>query len=139
VIPPLDDATIGAILIGAGAVLALVALAIFLLRRRRPARIDSPEDAATAAESAFGHGARVYGAVVGADGTGALAVTEDGRVAAIKRLGRDLVAREVAWRAVRSTAHGILVETGDRRLGEVALSGVDALDIRRLTPMMHAP
>ena len=29
---------------------------------------------------------------------------------------------------------GILVETGDSRLGDVTLAGVDVLDIRRLAP-----
>ncbi|GGB27034.1 hypothetical protein GCM10011380_15810 [Sphingomonas metalli] len=119
--------------VGAGSVVLLGGAGWLLLRRRRPARIESPEDAATAVETVL-PGTRVSGAVVGADGIGALAVTEDGRVAAVKRLGRQLVACEVAWRAVRSTERGILVETGDRRLGEVALAGVDALDIRRLAP-----
>ncbi len=114
-------------------VLALAFLAWRLVRSRRAGKIDSPEDAANAVESVL-VGARVMGAVVGADGMGGLAVTEDGRVAAVKRLGRGLVAREVPWRNVRSTAQGILVETGDPRLGEVALAGVDALDIRRLAP-----
>lgn len=130
--PFADETMIGALLVGAGAGLALAGLGWTIIRRRRPLRIASPEDAASAAETALG-GARVCGAVVGADGIGALAVTEDGRVAAVKRQGRHLVAREVPWRAVRSTARGIMVDTGDRRVGEVAIAGVDALDIRRLT------
>ncbi|MDP1028674.1 hypothetical protein Q5H91_15745 [Sphingomonas sp. KR1UV-12] len=130
------DATRLAVLaaVGVGAVLA-AALGWIMLRSRRAGRIESPEDAAQAVEQML-VGARVAGAVVGADGGGALAVTEDGRVAAVKRRGNRLVAREVPWRNVRSTAQGILVETGDARLGEVALAGVDALDIRRLAPRL---
>ncbi len=100
---------------------------------RRPVRIESAEEVAEAAEASL-HGFSVTGAVVGADGQGALATTGDGRVAAAKRLRRRLVVREVAWRDVRSTAGGILVETRDRALGDVALSGIDVLDIRRLAP-----
>ncbi len=132
-IPTLDETTTGAILAVAGGLLAAAVLVWILIRRGRPQRIDSPEDAATAVETLLG-GARVCGAVVGADGTGALAVTDDGRVAAVKRRGRRLIAREVAWQAVRAIPGGILIETGDRQLGAVALTGVDALDIRRLTP-----
>ncbi len=104
-------------------------------RRRRSYRIESPEDAAQAVEAALA-GVRVAGAVVGADGAGALAVTDDGRVAAVKRLGVRLIAREIGWRSVRSTATGILIETDDRRLGNVALAGVNVLDIRRLAPRL---
>jgi hypothetical protein len=100
---------------------------------RRPVRIDTPEEVADAAEAAL-RGFAVSGAVVGADGQGALAMTGDGRVAAVKRLRRQLVVREVAWRDVRSIAGGILVETRDRALGEVKLAGIDVLDIRRLAP-----
>ncbi|MFS0773384.1 hypothetical protein [Sphingomonas sp. 1P08PE] len=128
------DATGHAVLAAVAAGLVVLAgMAWLLIRRRGTSRIESPEDAATIVEQTL-VGARVSGAVVGADGIGALAVTEDGRVAAVKRRGRRLIAREVAWRSIRSTAQGILVETGDPRLGEVALAGVDALDIRRLAP-----
>ena len=74
------------------------------------------------------------GAVVGADGQGALAIADDGRVAAVKRIGKRLAVREVSWRTVRATQEGILVETGDRVLGAVMLAQVDVLDIRRLAP-----
>jgi hypothetical protein len=100
---------------------------------RRPVRIDSPEEVADAAEANL-RGFTVSGAVVGADGRGALAIAGDGRVAAAKRSRGRLVVREVAWRDVRSTAGGILVETRDRALGEVTLAGIDVLDIRRLAP-----
>ena len=120
-----------------GAVVVLVILGI-VVRRARPARIDSPEAAASAAEAAL-PGFAVAGAVVGADGSGALAVSSDNRVAAIMPVGRRIVAREVGWHAVRATADGILVETGDRRHGSIALAGVDVLDIRRLAPATAGP
>ena len=50
------------------------------------------------------------------------------------KVGKRLAVREVAWRTVRATHEGILVETGDRMLGAVMLSRVDVLDIRRLAP-----
>jgi hypothetical protein len=120
----------------AGAAAALMALGgggWMWAATRKPVRIDTPEEVAEAAEASL-RGFAVSGAVVGADGRGALAVTGDGRVAAVKRHGRKLVVREVAWRAVRSTAGGMLIETGDRTLGDVALAGIDVLDIRRLAP-----
>jgi hypothetical protein len=42
--------------------------------------------------------------------------------------------REVAWQRVRATAAGVEVETGDRRFGRMLVSGIDALDVRRLAP-----
>lgn len=133
-IAPLADADPLAIG-GAAALAALVAIGIgwTTVRRRRMEPIGSLEDAADTVEAMLG-GSRVSGAVVGADGVGALAVTDDGRVAAIRRRGHRLIAQEVTWRSVRSTAAGILIETGDRQLGEVVLAGVNALDIRRLAP-----
>ena len=104
-------------------------------RGRHSHRIGTPEDAAEAVEAALA-GVRVAGAVVGADGTGALAVTDDGRVAAVRRLGARLIAREIGWPSVRSTATGILIETDDPRLGTIALAGVNVLDIRRLAPRL---
>ncbi|MEG3163564.1 hypothetical protein U1701_03040 [Sphingomonas sp. PB2P19] len=120
----LPAATAGAVVVLGGGGWAWSAM-------RKPVRIDTPEEVAEAAEASLG-GFAVSAAVVGADGQGALAVTGDGRVAAVKRRGRKLVVREVAWRAVRSTAGGMLIETGDRTLGDVALAGIDVLDIRRL-------
>ncbi|WP_380788407.1 hypothetical protein [Sphingomonas sp. R86521] len=117
----------------AGAVVVLGGVGAGWRAVRRPVRIDTPEEVAEAAEAAL-RGFAVSGAVVGADGQGALAMSGDGRVAAAKRLRRKLVVREVAWRDVRATAGGILVETGDRALGDVALAGIDVLDIRRLAP-----
>ncbi|MGE7205893.1 hypothetical protein ACQKJZ_09460 [Sphingomonas sp. NPDC019816] len=101
-----------------------------LLRRRRDRRVGSPEDVAAAAEAALS-GFTVSGAVVGADGQGALAVATDGRVAAIKLQGRVLAVREIPWTRVRSTTEGIIAEV-EGRFGPVRLAGVDVLDIRRL-------
>lgn len=121
-----------AALVGAGLIVSAAA-GWLILRGGRHARITSPEEAATAAEDALS-GFVVGGAVVGADGGGALAVATNGRVAAMARRGRRLLSREVEWRSIRSTADGIVIETGDRRLGDVRLAGVDVLDIRRLKP-----
>ena len=115
------------------AVLALAGIA-WALRLGRDGRIASPEEAADAAEQSLA-GFATEGAVVGADGGGALAVDRSGRLAAMKRHGARIAVREVTWRAMRSTAEGIVIETGDKRFGSVTLRGVDALDIRRLAPV----
>lgn len=105
-----------------------------LRARRRPAApIESAEEAAFAAEAALA-GFQVYSAVLATNGAGALAVGQHGRVAVIKRDGLGLAVFEVPWNAVRATAAGLVVETGDRRFGAVALAGIDALKVRRLTP-----
>lgn len=123
----------------AGAALALAGgAAWWIVRTRRPGRIDSPEEAAEAAERTL-PGFAVAGAVVGADGAGALAVSANGRVAAIARVGRALSVREVAWPSLRAVEGSVIVETGDRRLGTITLAGVDVLDIRRLAPKGSAP
>jgi hypothetical protein len=127
---------LGPAVIGA-AVAALVAsvggIGWATVRKRRVIRIETAEEAAEAAQAQL-PGFAVSGAVVGADGRGALAVADDGRVAAVKRVGKRIAVREVTWRTVRATQEGILVETGDRTLGAVMLSRVDVLDIRRLAP-----
>ncbi|MEG8053343.1 hypothetical protein QP185_08910 [Sphingomonas aerolata] len=127
---------LGPAVIGA-AVAALVAsvsgIGWAAVRKRRVIRIETAEEAAEAAQAQL-PGFAVSGAVVGADGRGALAVADDGRVAAVKRVGKRIAVREVTWRTVRATQEGILVETGDRTLGAVMLSRVDVLDIRRLAP-----
>ncbi len=117
--------------VGVGVVLSGVGIA-WLVRRGRDRRVGSPEEVAAAAEAALA-GFAVTGAVVGADGQGALAVAQDGRVAAVKLHGRRLVVQELPWTRVRATAEGIIAETGGR-LGPVTLAGVDVLDIRRLAP-----
>ncbi|MGA1798415.1 hypothetical protein VH567_06505 [Sphingomonas sp. 4RDLI-65] len=114
-------------------VVLLGALGWVFVRMRRVVKIETPEEAAEAAQAQLA-GFAVAGAVVGADGRGALAIADDGRVAAVKRIGKRLAVREVSWRRVRATREGILVETGDRALGAVMLAQVDVLDIRRLTP-----
>ena len=122
------------IAIAAGTIGAIAIVAIaWRLTHRRAARIASPEEAADAAERALA-GFDTQGAVVGADGTGALAIDRAGRVAVMTRAGKGIAVREVAWGALRSTAAGILIDTGERRPGQVLVSGVDALDVRRLAP-----
>ena len=131
--PRMTDRTL-VIMVAAGVVAMLVAAAlVWLTLRGRTARIASPEEAAEAAEAALA-GFDTQGAVVGADGGGALAIDRAGRVAVMKRDGKRIAVREVAWVALRSTAEGILIDTGERRLGEVLVAGVDALDVRRLAP-----
>jgi non-ribosomal peptide synthetase component E (peptide arylation enzyme) len=116
------------------AVALLLALAAgWALGRRRSRSVGSPEDAADAADAAL-PGFATVGAVVGADGAGALAVDGRGRVAVMKRSGKRIAVREVEWARVRATATGIVVDTGERRFGEVAIAGVTALDVRRLAP-----
>lgn len=120
--------------VAAGALLLVVLGGWALLRlRARPQRIGTPEEAAEAADGSLA-GFATQGAVVGADGCGALAIDRAGRVAVMRRAGKRITVREVAWGALRSTAEGILIDTGDRRLGEVLVAGVDALDVRRLAP-----
>ena len=114
-------------------VVLLAGLAWAAVRMRRVMKIETPEEAADAAQAQL-PGFAVAGAVVGADGQGALAIAADGRVAAVRRIGKRLAVREVSWRTVRATQDGILVETGDRALGAVMLAQVDVLDIRRLAP-----
>ena len=114
-------------------VVLLAGLFWVVARTRRVVKIETPEEAADAAQAQL-PGFAVAGAVVGADGQGALAIAADGRVAAVRRIGKRLAVREVSWRTVRATREGILVETGDRTLGAVMLAQVDVLDIRRLAP-----
>jgi hypothetical protein len=126
--------TIVWIAIGAALLVVLAIGGGWLLLRRRTTRIASPEEAAEAAERELA-GFTTQGAVVGADGGGALAIDRVGRVAVMTRDGKRIAVREVAWGALRSTAEGILIDTGERRLGEVLVAGVDALDVRRLAPV----
>lgn len=121
------------VLIAAAAVVALGLTGVggWLAFRRKPGRIASPEQAVEAAEGAL-PGFVVAGAVVGADGAGALAVAANSRVAAVAQQGKTIAVEEVAWRNLRATKEGMVVET--RRLGMVPLAGVDVLDIRRLAP-----
>ena len=117
----------------AAVMVVLAGLCWIVMRMRRVVKIETPEEAADAAQTQLA-GFAVTGAVVGADGQGALAIAADGRVAAVRRIGKRLAVREVSWRTVRATREGILVETGDRALGAVMLAQVDVLDIRRLAP-----
>jgi hypothetical protein len=133
-------------MIGAAATAVVLVPAVggWAWSRRHVRRIASPEEVAAAANGAL-HRFETVDAVVGADGTGALAVgrdgrvaavvgaDRDGRVAAVRRRGRRLAVREVGWHAVRPTGQGMVVE-GDGRFKAVVLTGVDVLDIRRLAP-----
>ncbi|WP_294268682.1 hypothetical protein [uncultured Sphingomonas sp.] len=132
ILPLVGTVTTGVLAgLGAGVVLSGAGIA-WLCTRRRDHRVGSPEEVAAAAEAALA-GFTVAGAVVGADGQGALAVATDGRVAAIKLQGRRIAVREIPWTRVRSTAEGIVAEV-EGRFGPVLLAGVDVLDIRRLAP-----
>lgn len=119
----------------AGSLAAVLALAgiVGTLKLRRTHRITAPEEAAEAADAAL-TGFVTAGAVVGADGAAALAVDADGRVAVCRRHGARIAVREVAWNAIRATPDGMVVDTGERRFGAVTVTGVDALDVRRLSP-----
>ncbi len=123
-----------ALSVGGGAlVLAGAAVAGWAFSRRARGKIDSAEAAADAAETAL-VGFVTHSAVVGADGQVALVVDTTGRVAVVRFSRARLITSEVPWSLVRSTTTGIVVETGDGHQGEVALTGVDVLDIRRMSP-----
>jgi len=120
------------IAVGAAVVAVLLTVGVVLaLRGRRKPRIASPEEAAEAAERALS-GFDTQGAVVGTPG--AIDRQRAGRVAVMTRDGARIAVREVPWGALRSTAEGILIDTGERKLGAVLVAGVDALDVRRLAP-----
>ena len=113
----------------------LLAGVAWALRLGRDARIGSPEEAVEATEAALA-GFRAANAVVSTDGAAALVVDGQGRVAVCKRHGARVAVREVAWSAIRATAGGLAVDTGERRFGTVTVAGVDALDARRLAPQL---
>jgi len=118
--------------------LAVLGAAWWLARRWRVARrIDDPQEAADAADTLPGF--VTQGAVVGSDGLAALAVDGAGRVAVVARAGKRIRAREIGWQAVRATAGGMAIDTGDRRLGRVLVAGIDHLDVRRLAPVLTPP
>lgn len=118
----------------AGSLAAVLALAAgaWMFRPGRDKRIEAPEDAADATEAALA-GFRTSAAVVGSDGAAALVVDGAGRVAVCRRHGARMAVREVEWRDIRATAGGLLVESGERRFGQVIVAGVDALDVKRLS------
>lgn len=136
----MTGAPVGAAAIGGGLVAALAGLIGWRRHRRATARIGD-EAAAMAAARAALPGFAPVAAVVADDGAAALVSGGAGadRLALLRAAGRRLVAREVDWAAVRATRAGIVVETGERRVGPVPLAGVDALDVRRLAPAASAP
>ena len=77
-------------------VVLLVGFGWVVVRMRRVVKIETPEEAADAAQAQLA-GFAVAGAVVGADGQGALAIADDGRVAAVKRIGKRLASS--MWRS----------------------------------------
>lgn len=108
---------------------ALAAALVAIVRLRGAARmLRTPEEAAQAAEAAI-PGLAARDAVVGDDGRAGLVLGDDGRVVVVTAGGR---AGAVPWAALRQTYDGVVVETGTRRLGEVMLKGIHALDVRRL-------
>ncbi|MBB4152674.1 hypothetical protein GGQ80_000550 [Sphingomonas jinjuensis] len=124
----MNETVIGLSLLAGAATLLPVGGAVWWWRRGRQGRIETAEEAADAAEAAL-HGFAVTGAVVGADGAGALAVANDGRVAVMTRRGKRIAVAEVAWSMLRSAPGGVVVELRDRA---IAIVGVNALDIRRV-------
>jgi hypothetical protein len=112
----------------AAVVLVLLALAWRMLRGRRRRMLRTPEEAVEAAAAAM-PGLAAHDAVLGIDGRAGLVLGTDGRVVVVTAAGK---AGTVPWAALRQTGEGVVVETGTRRLGEVLLKGVNALDVRRL-------
>ena len=114
--------------LAATAVALAVALVAIVRMRGGRTMLRTPEEAALAAQAAIPDLA-VRDAVVGDDGRAGLVLGDDGRVVVVTAAGR---AGAVPWAALRQTYDGVVVETGTRRLGEVMLKGIHALDVRRL-------
>ncbi|MEE2916334.1 hypothetical protein [Sphingomonas ginsenosidimutans] len=110
-----------------------------LLGIGRPDRMMRTIDEALDAALDALPGTQAVDAVISADGRAALVLLSDARIALVRTRGRRVSGREVAWPMLRQTYDGIVVETGDRRFGDVALVGVTALDIRRLGQAPMAP
>lgn len=125
--------------VGGGLVAAAIGIVGWRRRRRRGARIDG-EQAAMAQAGAALPGFAPVAAVVGHDGAAALVSGgSTGERLVLLRAGRGRsAAHAVDWSAVRATPAGIVVETGERRVGGVPLAGIDALDVRRLAPAASA-
>lgn len=128
--------TAGLIAALAATLAALAAALVAIVRLRGAARmLRTPEEAVQAAEAAI-PGLAARDAVVGDDGRAGLVLGSDGRVVVVTAAGR---AGAVPWAALRQTYDGVVVETGTRRLGEVMLKGIHALDVRRLgTPAIES-
>lgn len=116
-------------------VIALGAAAFWLVRRSGGTRLNTPEEAMQAADQAIA-GFVALSAAVGADGQAALVFGEGVRVAVVKVRRAGAAAREIVWGDVRATRDGLLVATGDWRLGTVLVADVDNLDVRRLAPQL---
>lgn len=116
-------------------VIALGAAAFWLFRRGGGSRLTTPEEAMQAADQALA-GFVALSAAVGRDGQAALVFGEGLRVAVVKVRRAGAAAREIVWEDVRATREGLLVATGDWRLGTVLIADVDNLDVRRLAPQL---
>lgn len=115
-----------------GAAALVLGVAAWLLKLRRGAAImRSPAEAMQAAEAAL-PGFRAADALVGEDGRAGLALGDDGRVVVVRAHRARPAARTVAWSEVRQDYAGLIVETGERRFGNVLLAGITVLDVRRL-------
>ena len=99
------------------AILMLAGLAAMLGLGRTPP--IASEDFAKAEAEAMLSGFEAVRAVVAADGRSALVHGRDGSVAVLKRHGAHLAARRVRPDAVRETADGWHVETGETQFGAV--------------------
>lgn len=130
-----------AVAVGGGLIAAIGGMAAWRRRHRRIARIDG-EQAAMARAGAALPGFAPLAAVVGQDGAAALVSGRGAdageRLALLHARSGRLATRAVDWSAVRATPGGIVVETGERRVGGVPLAGIDALDVRRLAPAASA-
>jgi hypothetical protein len=98
---------------------------------RRRERLRDPEAVMVDAAERLA-GFDPVSAIIGDDGTAALTVASDGRLAVLSAgYGRPSI-REIDWTVVRATAAGIQVSPARGR--PVLLAGVNALDVRRLAP-----
>lgn len=116
-------------------VIALGGAAFWLFRHSGGVRLHAPEDAMQVADQAI-PGFVSLSAAVGRDGQAALVFGEGARVAVVRVRRAGPAAREIVWGNVRATRDGMLVATGDWRLGTVLIADVDNLDVRRLAPQL---
>lgn len=114
------------------ALLLLAGIAAWLKLAGTDRTFAGPEEAMHAAEEAL-PGFAALSVALGEDRRAALVFGEDQRIVVLMARGARPAAREITWRDIRATSKGMVVATRDR-FGTVLVSGVDSLDIRRLTP-----
>ena len=125
-----------------GILAAIVALAVVArLLKLGESRIDSAEKARDLAEHLLA-GFVAGRAIVSENGRAAL-IAGNGTVAVLKRQGAKVAAcRLVAPLRVREAVEGVTVDTGERQLGAVTLTGVLVDDVRALEavvgPLLHS-